>query len=67
MVDALEPLEIHTALKESILKLYGFKSNEKGIQHARLDSEIPNVGLSESLLILGLRASLASFIGRERN
>lgn len=41
-----EKLEIHGALKQGFIKLYGYTSDENGIRHAILDE--PNVGFDEA-------------------
>ena len=61
---ALDALDLHTAFKEGISKLYGYASNEPGIRHPRLDNADPNVGMAEALLMLGLCASLSGYLWR---
>lgn len=43
-------IEIHGALKQGFLNLYGYASDEDGIRHAILDE--PNVGLDEAKFML---------------
>jgi len=38
--DALKRLDLHPALKQAFLKLYGYTSDEDGIRHALSDSEL---------------------------
>ncbi len=52
--DALKAIEkngqLHTALKEGFLKLYGYTSNEQGIRHAMLDE--PNLTQADARYFL---------------
>ena len=56
---------IHPALRNAFLKLYGYTSDEQGIRHALLDSDEANVGLDEAVFMLGACASFASFLWRK--
>lgn len=41
---------LHPALKEALIKLYGYSSDKQGIRHALTD--LPNVGHAEAKLML---------------
>ncbi len=67
---ALDSLEksngpIHPALKEGILKLYGFSSDEPGVRHSNVDGKNSNLGQNEAILMLGVCASLANYLSRK--
>ena len=57
--------QFHPAIKNGILKLYGYASDEPGIRHANLDSKVSNASSDEALLMLGICASIASFLWRK--
>ena len=66
---ALKALEdgnpVHPALKEALLKLYGYTSNEEGIRHSLIDEGQANVGLDEAIFMLGACASFSSYLLRK--
>ena len=66
---ALKALEdgnpVHPALKEALLKLYGYTSNEEGIRHPLIDEGQANVGLDEAIFMLGACASFSSYLLRK--
>jgi hypothetical protein len=56
-------VQLHPAMQEAFLKLYGYTSNEDGIRHALLDA--PNVGYDEAKFMLVACSAFANFlIGR---
>ena len=55
----------HPAIKKGILNLYGYASDEPGIRHAKLNCEVSNTDIDEALLMLGICASIASFLWRK--
>lgn len=66
---ALKALEkgnpVHPALKEALLKLYGYTSDEKGIRHSLIDESQANVGIDEAIFMLGACASFSSYLLRK--
>lgn len=66
---ALKALEdgnpVHPALKEALLKLYGYTSNEEGIRHSLIDEGQANVGMDEAIFMLGACASFSSYLLRK--
>lgn len=50
------------ALKNALLKLYGYTNTEQGIRHALLDKDAPEVGLDEALFMFGACASFAAYL-----
>lgn len=66
---ALKALEdgnpIHPALKEALIKLYGYTSNEEGIRHSLIDESQANVGMDEAIFMLGACASFSSYLLRK--
>ena len=56
---------LHPALKGAFTKLYAYTSDEQGIRHALLDQSSANVGLDETVFMLGACASFASFLWRK--
>lgn len=66
---ALKALEkgnpVHPALKEALLKLYGYTSDEKGIRHSLIDESQANVGIDEAVFMLGACASFSSYLLRK--
>ncbi len=57
--------ELHPALKDAFIKLYGYASDEQGIRHALLNGDGANVGMDEALFMLGACASFASYLWRK--
>ena len=55
----------HPALKEALIKLYGYTSNEEGIRHALLNKPEANVTIDEAVFMLGVCASFASYLSRK--
>lgn len=68
---ALHALEeraaLHPSLKKAILSLYGYASDEKGIRHALQNGDNPRVGMDEAVVVLGICASLASYLWRKHS
>ena len=66
---ALRSLEnrvtFHPALKQAILKLYGYTSDEQGIRHSLLDEDKARVDIDEAVFMLGACASFASYLWRK--
>lgn len=62
--DALKTLErsnrIHSALKDSFLKLYGYTSDEEGIRHAMLDE--PNLTVNDAKFFLLSCTSFTNYL-----
>ena len=62
--DALKTLErsnqIHSALKDSFLKLYGYTSDEGGIRHAMLDE--PNLTVDDAKFFLLSCTSFTNYL-----
>ncbi len=57
--------ELHPALKDAFIKLYGYASDEQGIRHALLNGDGPDVGMDEAIFMLGACASFASYLWRK--
>ena len=55
-----EKTDIHPALRDSLVKLYGYSSNEKGIRHAILDES--KVGFDEAKFMLVACSAAAHFL-----
>ena len=55
-------LQIHPALRNGFISLYGYTSDEQGIRHALIDKESPEVGLDETMFMLGACASFATYL-----
>jgi hypothetical protein len=53
---------MHPALKEGFNRIYGYTSDEKGIRHAMLGADAPNVGEPEALFMLGACASFVTYL-----
>ena len=70
MKDALSSLnkqkKIHPAFQEAIHKLYGYASDEPGTRHSS-DGQTEGAGEDEALCMLGVCASLASYLWRRHN
>ncbi|MYF25135.1 MAG: hypothetical protein F4224_07575 [Nitrospira sp. SB0678_bin_10] len=63
-LDSLEEAKLleHRALKDAFKKLYGYASDERGIRHALLDQDSPDVGLDEAVFMFGSCASFAAYL-----
>lgn len=68
---ALRSLEgdqaLHPALRGGFDKLYGYTSDERGIRHALIEDTDANVGMDETVFMLGACASFASYLWRKHN
>jgi hypothetical protein len=53
---------MHPALKEGFNRIYGYTSDEKGIRHAMLGDDAPNVGEPEAIFMLGACASFVTYL-----
>ena len=58
---------LHPALRDGLIKLYGYTSDDPGLRHPLLDSEKAKVGIDEAVFMLGACASLASYLWRKHN
>ena len=56
---------LHPALKDALIKLYGYTSDERGLRHPLLEREKANVGMDEAVFMLGACASFASYLWRK--
>ncbi len=52
---------MHEAFRQSLLKLYGFSSDEKGIRHPLIDSEDAAVTEQDAIFILGVCSGFNSY------
>lgn len=71
LAPALQVLEkkgyIHPAMKAGFQRLYGYSSDEKGVRHALLADDVPNVTETDAIYMLGGCASFVSYlIGKAR-
>jgi hypothetical protein len=53
---------IHPALREALSKLYAYTSDEKGIRHPLLESDVARVGMAEAVFMFGACASFVSYL-----
>ncbi|MGD0432642.1 MAG: hypothetical protein ABSA58_16280 [Acetobacteraceae bacterium] len=53
---------IHPALKEALTKLYGYTSDEKGIRHPRLESDVARVHMPEAVFMFGGCAAFVTYL-----
>jgi hypothetical protein len=64
--DALNAIDananIHPALRDALMKLYGYTSDEKGIRHPLLESDAARVGMSEAVFMFGACASFTTYL-----
>jgi hypothetical protein len=54
--------QVHGALKQGFLRLYGYTSDEQGVRHALLDGSSPNVDETDALFMIGACASFVSYL-----
>lgn len=54
--------ELHPALVEAFLKLYGYTSDESGIRHPLLEDATANVGSEEAIFMFGACASFVTYL-----
>ena len=58
---------IHQALKDGIIKIYSYTSDEQGLRHPLLEKGASDVDETDALFMFGACASLVSYIvGRGR-
>ena len=60
LADALRKIDMHEAFRQSLLKLYGYTSDEGGIRHAL--SEASNVDEADARYMLVACSACANFI-----
>lgn len=64
--DALDNLEkksnIHRGMKAGFLSLYGYTSDEKGIRHALIEGEKPNVDEADALFMIGACSAFVTYL-----
>jgi hypothetical protein len=53
---------IHPALKEALTRLYGYTSDEKGIRHPMLESDVAEVHMPEAVFMYGACAAFITYI-----
>ena len=56
--------QLHPALKDGFIKLYGYTSDEKGIRHPLMDKGASPAGRDEAVFMLGACAAFASYLWR---
>lgn len=61
-LDKISSSGLHPALKKDFSSLYGFTSDEQGIRHALLESDMANIGEQEALYMLGSCAAFAGYL-----
>jgi len=49
-------------LRDALTKLYGYSSDEKGIRHPLLESDVARVGMPEAVFMFGACASFISYL-----
>ncbi len=58
-------IEMHSALKQGFLKLYGYSSDEDGVRHAIVDE--PNVGFDEAKYMIVSCSAFVNFLISKAN
>ena len=53
---------MHPALKDALTKLYGYASDEKGIRHPLLESDVAKVHMPEAVFMYGACASFITYL-----
>lgn len=55
-------IQIHRALKQAFLNIYGYTSDEEGIRHSLLNEESASVDLTDATFMFGACASFVSYL-----
>jgi len=53
---------MHPALKDALTKLYGYTSDEKGIRHPLLESDVAKVQMPEAVFMYGVCAAFVTYL-----
>jgi len=57
-----EKTNIHGALKQGFIKIYGFTSDAQGIRHALLEKGAPDVDETDALFMIGACSAFVSYL-----